>query len=121
MYEDGVLTALIIYSVISNLWSLLVPAVVVIFIVWMVKKPRAQAAAQQFAGFPAGMTDLERLLQAFAQAQGNISPGERSQLTTAFLKAQNELNQLDALRRQQSELRLADMRGQAASMGIFID
>jgi hypothetical protein len=121
MYDESIITTVIAVGVFWNLLSMLVPIAVIVFIVWMTMKSRNQAAVNQFTGFQPAMMDLERLLQAVAQAQGHISPAQRSQFTGAFMRAQSELNQLDALRREQSELRLADMRGQAASLGIFMD
>jgi hypothetical protein len=121
MYDESIITTMIAVGVFWNLLSMLLPIAIVVWIVWMVKRSQRQAAMNRFTGFQPAIMDLERLLQAVAQAQGHISPAQRSQFTGAFMKAQSELNQLDALRREQSELRLADMRGQAASLGIFMD
>jgi hypothetical protein len=122
MYDDGLVAYLTSYSMISSLLTLLGPVIFVLLILWAVKKSRAQVHAmlRLYAGSPPVVDDIERLLQALVLAQGNI-PAQRAQLTAAFLKAQNELGQMDALRRQQLDVRLGEIRGKAASLGISLD
>lgn len=120
--DDGVLTTLFLIVLgILNLLSYLSPLLVVFFIVWMIRKPRGGPVVPQPIEYPPGILALQQLLQILAQSSGTISFGQRSQFVNSFLLAQNELNQLDGLRRQQSELRLGDMRTEAASMGIFLN
>lgn len=118
--NEGVLSAFLMAGAIWNLLAFLLPLAVMCFIFGMVWKSRKQTALGQPI-LTAGMMDLQLLMEVLAQSSGNISSGQRTQFINAFHQAHNELNQLDDLRRQQSELRLGDMRAEAASMGLFLD
>jgi hypothetical protein len=117
--DEGFFATVLMISAVWNLLSFLFPVAVILVFVWYLKKANRQMT--QLSAFTPGIMEMQRLLQIMAQSQGNIPAGQRTQFNNLFLNAQNDLNQLDNFRRQQSELRLADMRSQAASLGIFVD
>lgn len=122
MYGDeGFLTTMLLFNAISTFLSWLFPMAIVIWVFWMIKKSRKGPVVPQPIEYPPSILALQQLLQALAGSPGTISSGQRTQFINAFGQAQNELDQLDGLRRQQSELRLGDMRAEAASMGIFLN
>lgn len=122
MYGDeGFLTTMLLFNSISTFLSWLFPLAVGIWVFWMIKKSRKGQVVPQPIEYPPGILALQQLMQVLIQSAGPISSGQRTQFINTFGQAQSELNQLDDLRRQQSELRLGDMRAQAASMGIFLD
>ncbi|GKS57016.1 hypothetical protein YTPLAS18_05430 [Nitrospira sp.] len=88
---------------------------------FMLMKAAVDIFAAHQEAFNEAIKQQERLLKQLSKGSGSISARQRNQFSNAFSRAQSELNQLDALRRQQSEMRLADMRGQAASVGLFLD
>lgn len=121
MYGDeGFLTTMLLFNAISTFLSWLFPMAVVIWVFWMIKKSQKGRVAPQPIEYPPSILALQQLLQVLAESPGAISSGQRTQFINAFDQAQIDLSQLDSLRRQQSELRLGDMRSQAASMGIFV-
>ncbi len=113
---DGFMTLFVLAVIIAGL----VFAAKIIFIVFVVKKG-VDLFQQHQAAFESALAEQQRLLGAARTSGGHASPDQQAAFQAAFFKAQRELGQLDALRRQQSELRLADMSSQAASMGIYID
>ncbi|GKS57015.1 hypothetical protein YTPLAS18_05420 [Nitrospira sp.] len=84
-------------------------------------KQGIDAYRQHQEEFNRALSEQQYILQDMAKTAGRASPGQAQQLSASFMRAQRELNQMDDLRRQQSELRLADMKSQAASVGVFLD
>lgn len=122
MYGDeGILTTFLIAGVFWNLLTYLFPLAVVLWIIWIARRSWTTHTVVQMPPFAPGLIEAQRLLEILANSRGNISFDQRNHFSNAFQTAQNELSHLDSLRRQQWELRLGDMRTEAASMGIFLD
>jgi len=94
----------------------------IVFVVFLVKKGIDAYAAHQQA-FDQAIRQQHMLLQQLPRGGGGSGPSPQmvSQIQAHFWKAQNEMRQLDDLRRQQSELRMTEMTGQLAEAGIFIN
>ncbi len=76
---------------------------------------------QHEQAFDRSTDQLQQMLQRLGFSGTLPSLGAQQQFMSAWFKARDQLTQLDELRRQQSELRLADLRSQAASAGLFLD
>lgn len=92
----------------------------VVFVGFLIKKG-IDAFQQHQDAFDRALRDQQVLLRNAAPGGRSTTPQLANQFQAAYMRAQSELRHLDDLRRQQSELRLADMTSQAASVGIFID
>lgn len=84
-------------------------------------KAGAKAYQQHQQRFDRSADQLQQLLLRQGGSGSLPSLGAQQQFMSAWFNAQNQLGQLDDLRRQRSELRLADLRSQAASAGLFLD
>lgn len=84
-------------------------------------KAGAKAYQQHQQRFDRSTDRLQRLVQRQGGSGSLPSLGAQQQFMSAWFNAQKQLNHMDDLRRQQSELRLSDLRSQAASAGLFLE
>ncbi len=115
--DDGFFITLV---VLFALGAIVVFVLKVVFVGFLIKKG-IDAYQEHQEAFDRVMRQQQALLRNVPQRGGAISPQLVNQFQAQYWKAQNELRQLDDLRRQQSELRLSEMTGAAAEAGIFIN
>jgi Tfp pilus assembly protein PilE len=113
---DGFILLLVLVAIIG----VLVFIAKVVFVGFVIKQGIDAYQAHQQA-FEQAMREQQNLLGKVARSGRTSSPQMATHFQAAWLRAQNEMRQLDDLRRQQSELRLSEMTSQAAEAGIFID
>jgi hypothetical protein len=97
-----------------------------VFVIWLGVKA-FKAISQQM---DSDLAQLNRLIQQAAAQQAstggqpgagrqNVSPALAQQIALRMSEAQRQLNQMDSLRRQSYETRMAGMQSEAASLGVF--
>lgn len=67
--------------------------------------------------------EMQRLQADLGQVRSGamtVGPQTTQRLAVEFSRAQRELAQMDRLRQESAELKMSAMRGEAASLGIFI-
>jgi hypothetical protein len=117
---ESVIALYVIAALIGGIVSIGLPILVVVMII---KGSRKSAPPPQ-ATFDLQMAELIRLLQSLPSAgQGNgpLPPGGlNTQFLNHYSRAQRELDQMDSLRREAAELRMADLKSQAAQHGLYL-
>ncbi|MGD1967817.1 MAG: hypothetical protein PVH74_17225 [Desulfobacterales bacterium] len=111
---DGILLIFIIFALIAGIIGF---ALKVIFWGWVVK-----STVDYWSAFSKNYRQMQSVIDQASQVRSNKIPHHiHNQFSSAMWKAQNDLSHLDHLRRQRGELMMADMKAQAASVGIFVD
>ncbi|UWZ85247.1 hypothetical protein [Occallatibacter riparius] len=74
----------------------------------------------------AGVLEAARQMQSVVNIYARQQPGAAiaapyaAQFNASWMKAQREMNQLDAIRRERADLYLTDMKSQACSAGLIL-
>ena len=111
---DGILWIFIIFALVAGIIGF---AIKVIFWGWVVK-----STVDYWSAFNKDYRQMQSVIDQASQVRSNKIPYHvHNQFSSAMWKAQNDLSHLDHLRRQRGELMMADMKAQAASVGIFVD
>ena len=111
---DGFFWIFIIFALIASIIGIIIK---VIFWGWVVK-----STVDYWSSFNKDYQQMQSVLDQAYQFGSNEMPSHiRDQFSSAMWKAQNDLSHLDQLGRQRGDLMMADMKSQAASLGIFVD
>jgi len=141
--DDGLFIFLVLGTMAFAVLVFVVKSVVVVFIAkkayeaWQAQRQavhRDVAALEGLAGRSGVQAQWLGLLHAAHQMQtvvdararqqprvaAGLAPAQAAQFRVAWSKAQMEMNHFDRLSRERADLHLADMKSQAASMGLFL-
>ena len=111
---DGIFWMFVIFMLIAGIIGFTIK---VIFWGWVVK-----SAVDYWSSFNKDYQQMQSVIDQASRIEENQLPSHiHNQFSSAMWKAQNDLSHLDQLRRQRGELMMADMKAQAASVGIFVD
>jgi hypothetical protein len=87
MYDDDSLGWLLFFGLIWNVLSFLVPVAAVILIVWLVRWSQQAGPPYRAQAFDSSLANLEQRIRTLSRSQGNLSQGQRQQISSAFLRA----------------------------------
>ncbi|NIM12807.1 MAG: hypothetical protein GTO45_11935 [Candidatus Aminicenantes bacterium] len=86
------------------------------FIRWIVENRNTISSATR--GFDEQLLELEQFLYDFEALSKQKKNQMKPEILSMFMQANNQLNQLAGIHRQQYELRVSELQGMAANAGI---
>ena len=111
---DGIFWITIIFVLIAGIIGFILK---IFFWGWLFK-----SAVDYWSPFQKDYDVMQSIMSQYSgSGGGHISSLTQNRFQSALWTAQNHLSHLDDLRRQRGELMMADMKSQAASVGLFID